>query len=49
VKPEDLERFGLIPEIIGRLPAIAPSASVVRGMSYFAPSPLLGLRAKRLW
>jgi ATP-dependent Clp protease ATP-binding subunit ClpX len=24
VKPEDLERFGLIPEIIGRLPVIAP-------------------------
>ena len=24
VKPEDLEQFGLIPEIIGRLPVIAP-------------------------
>ena len=24
VKPEDLEAFGLIPEIIGRLPMIAP-------------------------
>ncbi len=24
VKPEDLEAFGLIPEIIGRLPVIAP-------------------------
>jgi ATP-dependent Clp protease ATP-binding subunit ClpX len=24
VKPEDLEHFGLIPEIIGRLPVIAP-------------------------
>jgi len=24
VKPEDLESFGLIPEIIGRLPVIAP-------------------------
>ena len=24
VKPEDLEQFGLIPEVIGRLPVIAP-------------------------
>ena len=24
IKPEDMEAFGLIPEIIGRLPVIAP-------------------------
>ena len=31
VKPEDLEQFGLIPEIIGRLPVIAPLDALERG------------------
>ena len=30
VKPEDLEAFGLIPEIIGRPPATAPSGCLGR-------------------
>ena len=33
VKPEDLEAFGLIPEIIGRLPVIAPLDALGRGRS----------------
>ena len=40
VKPEDLEQFGLIPEIIGRLPAIAPlDALGVEDLAHILQTP----------
>ena len=40
VKPEDLERFGLIPEIIGRLPVIAPlDALGVEDLAHILQTP----------
>jgi ATP-dependent Clp protease ATP-binding subunit ClpX len=40
VKPEDLEQFGLIPEIIGRLPVIAPlDALGVEDLAHILQTP----------